>query len=116
MTEERLKEIKDSFGINYITFGRSAGKTLMSKHFQQELELYNEVIRLREENKMLDELINANYLSWQDSLSRIEKAVEYIENTPLYTEYIESRANKAGVKLMPREEELLNILNGRSDE
>ena len=106
MTEERLKEIKDSFGINYITFGRSAGKTLMSKHFQQELELYNEVIRLREENKMLDELRNANYLSWQDSLSRIEKAVEYIE----------SRAKKAGVKLMPREEELLNILNGRSDE
>ena len=53
MSEERLKEIKDSLGINYISFGRIAGKTLISKHLQQELELYNEVIRLREENKQL---------------------------------------------------------------
>ena len=53
MTDERLKEIKDSFKINYICGGRSVGKTLLSKHLQQELELYNEVIRLRKENGKL---------------------------------------------------------------
>lgn len=59
---------------------------------------------LQEENKYLDELRNANYLSWQDSLFRIEKAVEYINNGSYFD-------GSSMCKV-----DLLNILNGRSDE
>ena len=41
--------------------------------------LQQENERLKEENKYLDELRNANYLSWQDSLSRIEKTKDQMQ-------------------------------------
>lgn len=42
----------------------------------------------------------------QDKISKIDKAIEYIK----------SRARKAGVQLMPREKELLEILEGKENE
>ena len=73
--------------------------------------LQQENERLKEENKYLDELRNANYSSWQDSLSRIEKAVEYIkEDYERNQEVIEYCSFDEFYK------KLLNILNGRSDE
>ena len=54
MTEERLKEIKDSINIEYVNnYCVSVGKGIHLIHLEQELELYNEVIRLREENEKL---------------------------------------------------------------
>ena len=96
MSEERLKEIKNIFDM----------ADIYGDDFEIARELYNEVIRLREENKYLDELRNANYLSWQDSLSRIEKAVEYIENKDI--DVCTIRYND----IYDTKKELLNILNG----
>ena len=96
MSEERLKEIKNIFDM----------ADIYGDDFEIARELYNEVIRLREENKYLDELRNANYLSWQDSLSRIEKAVEYIENKDI--DVCTIRYND----IYDKKKELLNILNG----
>lgn len=56
MTEERLKEIKDSIEIQKQVLEQE--KELYSYKVDEELELYNEVIRLREENKRLNNIIN----------------------------------------------------------
>ena len=49
MSEERLKEIKDSLDTPvWILTQRIFAKSYMEIHLQQELELYNEVVRLRE--------------------------------------------------------------------
>ena len=50
MTEERLKEIKDSLDKNTMLefSNRSNIKTFLMKYINQEVELYNEVVRLRE--------------------------------------------------------------------
>ena len=98
MSEERLKEIKDSMEIGL------AGAKLQSLNYaegvyEDALELYNEVIRLRE---------------------RIDKAIEYIKNTPLYeTTYdynMEEELEIQNVSDETASNKLLNILNGRSDE
>ncbi len=48
MTEERLKEIKNSLDTPVWVFTqRTFAKSYMEIHLQQELELYNEVVRLR---------------------------------------------------------------------
>lgn len=48
MTEERLKEIKDSLDTPvWIFTQRTFAKSYMEIHLQQERELYNEVVRLR---------------------------------------------------------------------
>jgi len=56
MTEERLKEIKDSLDTPiWIFTQRTFAKSYMEIHLQQELELYNEVIRLK---KIIDKATN----------------------------------------------------------
>lgn len=76
MTEERLKEIKDSiYCLDYEFAVRSIGKTFISKHLQQERELYKEVIRLREiidkTNKYLDKLIEYGIRNEDDDLKEM---------------------------------------------
>lgn len=80
--------------------------------------LQQENERLKEENKYLDELRNANYLSWQDSLSRIEKAVEYMKSKEdsLFISFSDNLLNHDELINKKIEMTLLNILNGRSDE
>ena len=89
--------------------------------------LQQENERLKEDNK---EEIKINYMfvskcdslnvQLQDYKSRIEKAVEYIENTPLYeTTYdynMEEELEIQNVSDETASNKLLNILNGRSDE
>ena len=56
MTDERLKEIKDSIDFqDEIIYLKSLGKNIQVL-IDEEKELYNEVIRLREENNILKEL------------------------------------------------------------
>lgn len=74
------------------------------KDYATNLQQENE--RLNHQLEVQKELTERNRLRKHCYKSRCEKAVEYIE----------SRAKKAGVKLMSREEELIDILNGRSDE
>ena len=104
MSEERLKEIKDSIELQKnITMIRNYDRTFIN----EEIELYNEVIRLREENNQLDDIRNANYLSWQDSVARINEAIEYInkhsDNGNCFMEWFEI-------------DYLLNILRGNDNE
>lgn len=101
MTEERLKEIKNIFDM----------ADIYGDNFEIARELYNEVIRLREENKMLDELRNANYLSWQDSLSRIEKTVEFIKENDFTND-----KNFMDTGIGNLFKVILKFLEGRSDE
>lgn len=56
MTEERLKEIKDSidFQLSVCDIPEYETSKLLA---EEELELYNEVVRLREEIKKLNELL-----------------------------------------------------------
>ena len=102
MSEERLKEIKD-----YADFEM---KLVLNeeKYIDVKLikELYNEVIKLREENSQLDDIRNANYLSWQDSVAIIKKAIEWIN------EYYGSYYAECG----KGKEDLLNILRGENNE
>lgn len=60
MTEERLKEIKDS-----IDYGVTGAKLQALKHaenvYNEELELYNEVVRLREIIDKATEYIEKDY-------------------------------------------------------
>lgn len=69
MTEERLKEIKDSIYIAH----RISCDPAISTDFRDKEELYNEVVRLREiikkANKFVDEFIQEDYY---------EKLDEYI--------------------------------------
>lgn len=69
MTEERLKEIKDSIYIAH----RLNCDPAISMDFRDKEELYNEVVRLREiidkANKFIDEFIQEDYY---------EKLDEYI--------------------------------------
>ena len=53
MTEERLKKIKDSIDFQMAVIFNSENDIFI----QEELELYNEVVRLREEIKKLNELL-----------------------------------------------------------
>lgn len=56
MSEERLKEIKDSIDFqDEIIYLKNLGKNIQVL-IDEEKELYNEVIRLREENNILKEL------------------------------------------------------------
>ena len=85
MTNERLKEIKDSIGLQ--------AKVMQIKHLDttiidEELELYNEVIRLREENEKIrkQNMYEHKYGSDMEGKYIVEKtkndkAVKYIERT-----------------------------------
>lgn len=102
MSEERLKEIKDR-----INKGTNCP---LNDECTEILELYNELIRLREElskctrkhwqNKCAEHCINEKILQ-----SRIEKAIEYIEQNEFYLDYKTGACIKG---VMP----LLNILRG----
>lgn len=108
MSEERLKEIKDSIDLDY-DFCRKYGFEFAKP--QRELELYNEVIRLKKRNKEIYEGFLATQEEMSDYATRIEKAVEYLKEMDtqleVYGDYDILSDNK---------NDLLNILNGRSDE
>lgn len=128
MSEERLKEIKDMIDSDY-DFCRKFGIDFAIP--EKELELYNEVISLQKRNKEIydgfiatqEELsdyakenerltneLNTCMIERNNFLSRKEKAVEYIK---LRKEICERQENMTGINILV---ELLNILNGRSDE
>lgn len=50
MSEERLKEIKDSIDLQYDILTITKGSLEL---IEEEIELYNEVVRLKKENKEL---------------------------------------------------------------
>lgn len=70
----------------------------------------NELLELYEErvNKYIDEKRKTDDLF--DYVNRLEERINKA------IEYIESRHIKAGVELMPREKELLDILKGEENE
>ena len=98
MTDERLKEIKDSIDFQ-LMIGTIKGHTL--DVINEELELYNEVIRLREtlinkpdtewtlktEDGQIMTIIQSERIDMQETLNktittlyeRINKAIEYLE-------------------------------------
>lgn len=57
MSEERLKEIKDSIDLQHRMAVRFDMDNDVIGLIDEELELYNEVVRLREEIKKLKELL-----------------------------------------------------------
>ena len=62
--------------------------------------------------KHLEEVI----INYDKKLTKAEQEIERLNNIIKEAkEYIESRARKAGVELMPREIELLEILNKGDD-
>ena len=62
---------------------------------------------------MEDYIDEQEYLEQIDDTEYYEKQIEELqERIDKVIEYIESRAREAGVKLMPREKELLSILRG----
>lgn len=107
------------------------------KEFNEELyvemlengELYDYITNLQKENERLktktkeQSLLLIDYQDMEQKLedykSRIEKAVEYIENTPLYeTTYdynIEEELEIQNVSDETASNKLLDILNGKSD-
>ena len=124
MTEERLEEIKDSIILQKMA---CKGNNKVTELIDEELELYNEVVRLRKalnckielceylpEDTEVVVLTKNNYdrqqkdiqLELIDYKSRCEKAVEYIEKHSNSFSVLDTISNGT----------LLNILNGRSDE
>lgn len=112
MSERRLKQIKNSLIEDLDSIDYYGSETA-----NEGLELYNEVIRLREENKDNEQLIETQLRGLEKQKQIIEKAIEYI-NTRL-EEYKNSGLSKKYInhvhyyKLI---NDLIDILNGRSDE
>ena len=82
-----------------------------------EIDIYDMIaLKVRKQERELEKLKK----ELKDYKSRIEKAVEYIENTPLYeTTYdynMEEELEIQNVSDETASNKLLNILNGRSDE
>ena len=122
MSEERLKEIKDMIDSDY-DFCRYFGIDFAIP--EKELELYNEVIRLREENEKIrkQNLYEHKYGSDMEGKYIVEKAkndkaIKYIENTPLYTEtYDYNMEDNLELNYVSDEKahnDLLNILRGEN--
>ena len=82
MSEERLKEIKDSINLQYEMSKRYDMDSDVMELLDEESELYNEVIRLKTKTKE-QSLLLIDYQDMEQKLekykSRIEKAVEYID-------------------------------------
>ena len=82
--------------------------------------LQQENERLKENNMSYQEEMTRTWKIADDYKSRIEKAVEYINNNLLYSEDFdydeEDNLVWQGARCDTESEDLLNILNGRSDE
>mgnify|MGYP003292715000 CR=1 FL=1 len=90
MNEKRLKQIKNSLIEDLDSIDYYGSKTA-----EEGLELYNEVIRLREENEKYQRHIKENLRLFSEnykSKSRIARAIAYIEpkviNEFIHTDYI----------------------------
>ena len=109
MSEERLKEIKECIDVDY-NFCLNANMT----YGKRELELYNEVIRLREIIKHYEEIQTfGDYVKEVNLLvdynTRNEKSIEYIK----YCGCFDDMCNYFYEDLSPNElTDLLNILRG----
>ena len=111
MSEERLKEIRSN--INYLSG--------LDYDVKDELELYNEVIRLKTKTKE-QSLLLIDYQDMEQKLekykSRIDKATEYIENTPLYETTYDYNIEELEIQNVSDEtasNKLLNILRGKDE-
>ena len=87
MNEERLKEIKDNIDFQFeIVKAKGYNKEALL-FTDEELELYNEVIRLKEENEKIrkQNMYEHKYCSDMEDKyivekSKNDKAIEYVEN------------------------------------
>ena len=62
MSEERLKEIKDSIDLQYDILTITKGSLEL---IEEEIELYNEVVRLKKENnKLTDSEVLTEFEKW----------------------------------------------------
>lgn len=78
MTEERLKEIKDSIDFQ-LDVCKITEQKLPNILALEEKELYDEVINLKEENERLKKELNKHIKEGIEKDIRIDKAIEYIE-------------------------------------
>lgn len=76
MTEERLKEIKDSIDIQKEFMDM---KNYATELVEEEQELYDEVINLKEENERLKKELNKHIKEGMEKDIIIDKAIKYIE-------------------------------------
>lgn len=76
MTEERLKEIKDSIEFQAIYIKEHNFETAL---LEEETDLYNEVINLKNENEKLKEELNKHIKEGIEKDIIIDKAIEYID-------------------------------------
>lgn len=77
MTEERLKEIKDSIEFQAIYIKEHNFETVL---LEEETDLYNEVIDLKEENKRLKKELNKHIkegIEKDQEIERLNKGLEY---------------------------------------
>lgn len=86
MSEERLKEIKDSIEFQMIVEQNSGYKKEYSVLLQEEIDLYNEVIRLKQAlNEIKEYVKNTDCCTWdntahEDILQIIDKYLGGSEN------------------------------------
>ena len=117
MNDERLKEIKDNIQCQY-DFAKIVGE----KNFllDEELELYNEVIRLRERcaylersNNRREDTILGLRQELSDTEDKVDKAIEYIKDNGCF----DNECNYFCDDLSPNELDiLLNILRGDNND
>lgn len=107
MTEERLKEIKDSidFQLNIAKINKLDG---VINCLIEEQELYDEVINLKNENERLKKELNKHIKEGIEKDIRIDKAIEYIRKQT----HDEDTGNYLGYPDLIDDEHLLNILQG----
>jgi len=119
MSEKRLNEIKNSINFQVIaTKAYEYDETLIN----EEVELYDEVVRLREENEMLKEAqknFEKQFIKEMDYKTRNEKAIKCIKRNSRQEEIWFD--NKKGeiyqdFIFVCKTDDLLNILEGKSDE
>ena len=112
MTDERLKEIKDSIETG-LTGAKLQALNYAEGVYEDALELYNEVIRLKEENEKIrkQNLYEHKYGSEMEGKyivekSKNDKAIEYIEECYTQPPNIENFMHEGEMNY------LLNILRG----
>lgn len=81
MTEERLQEIKDSIEFQAIYIKEHNFETVL---LEEETDLYNEVIDLKEENKRLKKELNKHIKEGIEKDIRINNALEYINDGSVF--------------------------------
>ena len=81
MTEERLQEIKDSIEFQAIYIKEHNFETAL---LEEETDLYNEVIDLKEENKRLKKELNKHIKEGIEKNIRINNALEYINDGSVF--------------------------------